>query len=118
MLAGATTSGVIAHETPTSPSVDNTVTRIELVADGSARWTVTIRTRLDAPTEVEDDEAVQTRFRENTSRFIDPFRSRLSSVGAGAAETAGRPMAASGFTAETHIQEVPRRWEIVEYGFS
>ena len=113
-----TVPGAPAQETPTPPAADNTVTRVELAADGSARWTVTIRTRLDSAADVRDYEAFQDRFRENTSRFLGPFESRISSVVASAAEATGRPMSASAFAAETRVQEVPRRWGIVEYAFT
>lgn len=118
VVAAAATPAALAQQTPTQPAVDNTVTRIELAADGSARWTVTIRTRLDSQADVEDYRAFQARFRENVSRFLGPFESRISSVVANAASATDRPMTATAFTAETRIQEVPRRWGIVEYGFT
>lgn len=116
---GAAAPGTwLAQETPEPPTVDNTVTRIELAADGSARWTVTIRTRLDTRDDVEAYRAFQARFRENTSRFLGPFETRIANVVASAADATDRPMTATAFTAETRIQEVPRRWGIVEYGFT
>lgn len=108
----------VSQETPQPPAVDNTVTRIELASDGSARWTVTIRTRLDTEEDVRAYEAFQSRFRENTSRFLDPFRTRIRSVVANAADATGREMAARNFTASTHIQEVPRQWGVVTYAFT
>lgn len=107
-----------AQETPQPPGVDNSVTRIELAADGSARWTVTIRTRLDTEADVEEYRAFQTRFRANTSRFLGPFETRITAVVASAANATDRSMGASAFDAETRIQEVPRRWGIVEYAFT
>lgn len=107
-----------AQETPTPPAVDNTVTRVELAADGSARWTVTIRTRLDSQSDLEEYEAFQARFRANTSRFLDPFESRITAVVTNAGDATGRTMTATDFGAETRIQEVPRRWGIVEYAFT
>lgn len=124
VVATSVGSGTVVHrtqggqETPGLPAVDNTVTRIELAANGSARWTVTIRTRLDSQTAVEEYRAFQDRFRENRSRFLGPFESRMTAVVAGAADATGRPMSAAAFTAETAVQEVPRRWGIVEYAFT
>lgn len=117
-IAAVTPTAFAAQETPEQPAVDNTVTRIELSADGSARWTVTVRTRLETEADAEEYAAFQSRFRENTSRFLDPFERRIRAVVASAAEATGRSMAATDFTAETRIQEVPRRWGIVEYGFT
>lgn len=124
MLGVAAGSGVaspasaFAQESPALPAVDNTVTRVELVADGSARWTVTIRTRLDSQSDLEEYEAFQARFRANTARFLDPFESRITAVVTNAGDATGRTMTATDFGAETRIQEVPRRWGIVEYAFT
>ncbi|MFB6201043.1 MAG: helix-turn-helix transcriptional regulator, partial [Halorhabdus sp.] len=62
-------------------------------------------------------EAFQERFRENTSRYLDPFRQRMQGVVANAANATGREMRAVNFTASTSIQEVPRRWGLVTYQF-
>jgi len=59
-----------AAQTP--PETDNTVTRVELSADGDARWTVVVRTRLANDSEVTEYERFQKEFRENTSRYLDP----------------------------------------------
>ncbi len=107
-----------SQETPGPPAVDNTVTRIELSPDGSARWTVTVRTRLPTAAAVEEFEAFQARFRENRSRFLDPFETRIGAVVANAAEATGREMTATEFAAETRVQEVPRRWGVVSYSFT
>lgn len=116
--AGSPVDDSVAQETPGQPAADNTVTRIELARDGSARWTVTVRTRLETTQAAEEYRAFQTRFRENTSRFLDPFSRRIRSVVANAGEATGREMAAENFTARTHIQEVPRRWGVVTYAFT
>lgn len=116
--AGPVAGVPFAQETPEQPAVDNTVTRIELAADGSARWTVTVRTRLTTETDVEEYEAFQRRFRADRSRFLDPFRDRITAVVTSAGDATGREMVARSFTAQTRIQEVPRRWGIVEYAFT
>jgi hypothetical protein len=100
------------------PEADNTVTRIQLFENGSARWTVRIRTRLATGEDVEEYEAFQSRFRNNTSRFLDPFSRRIGNVVAAGNEATGREMRATDFTASTSIQEVPRRWGIVTYEFT
>lgn len=101
-----------------SPDADNTVTRIDVRADGDARWTVTVRTRLRTDADVRDYRAFQERFRENTSRYLDPFRDRINGVVATAADDIGRDMRATNVSASTSIQEVPRRWGVVSYEFT
>jgi hypothetical protein len=96
---------------------DSTVTRITVAPDGTATWRVQVRTRLASGADVEEYEAFQTRFRENTSAFLDPFRERMRGVVAEAADATGRPMEARDFRAGTTIQTVPRRWGLVTYEF-
>ena len=100
-----------------SPDTDTTVTRIAVHANGSATWTLEVRTRLTTDADVEDYEAFRERVRENRSRYLDPFRDRMEGVVANAAEATGREMAASDFAVSTRIQEVPRRWGVVTYSF-
>lgn len=100
------------------PEPDNTVTRTHVYPNGSAQWTIQIRTRLDSDDRVTEYEAFQERFRENKSRYLDPFRQRMQSVVANGANATGREMLAMNFTASTSIQEVPRRWGIVTYQFT
>lgn len=116
VFVSAATAG--AAERPPQPETDNTVTRIHVYQNGSARWTIQIRTRLDTDDRADEYEAFQTRFRENTSRYLDPFRDRMTGVVANAANATGREMRAVSFSASTSTQEVPRRWGIVTYQFT
>lgn len=100
------------------PETDNTLTRIEVDANGSARWTIQIRTRLDTADRVSEYDAFRDRFEANTSRYLDPFRTRMQRVVARAANATDRDMQAVWFTASTSIQEVPRRWGIVTFQFT
>ncbi|GAA0262977.1 helix-turn-helix transcriptional regulator [Halobacterium noricense] len=104
--------------TSVQPEVDNTVTSIDVAADGSATWTVAVRTRLNSDRAVSDYEAFQQRFRENTSQFLDPYRDRIREVVERAANATGREMTATNFSASTSIQELPRRWGVVTYEFT
>ncbi|MFB6269288.1 MAG: helix-turn-helix transcriptional regulator [Halobacterium sp.] len=123
-------SGVLApsgHATPVQPAVDgaavqpevdNTVTTIEVAANGTATWTVAVRTRLSSDQEVSNYEAFQQEFRANTSQFLDPYRDRIRGVVSSAANATGREMTATDFSASTSIQELPRRWGVVTYEFT
>lgn len=103
--------------TPEQPTVDNTVTRIQVQSEGDATWAVVVRTRLQTDEEVERYRAFQERFRNNTSRYLDPFSDRIRSVVASAENVTDREMRATNFSARTYIQEVPRRWGVVVYEF-
>lgn len=124
-VVGLLLSGVLvpaitgeASAQQTQPETDNTITRVEVHENGSARWTIQIRTRLDTAERVDDYQAFQSRFEANKSRYLDPFRTRMQRVVANAANATGREMRAVEFTASTSIQEVPRRWGIVIYQFT
>ncbi|TKX85545.1 hypothetical protein EXE43_13010 [Halorubrum sp. SS5] len=109
---------VAAPQVGDQPDPDNTITRIDLAADGSATWEITFRTRLENDTETAEYERFQERFRSNTSRYLGPFAERMRGVVAAANDSSPRAMRATDFAAETAIQEVPRRWGIVRFRFA
>ncbi|QAU13063.1 hypothetical protein EKH57_10210 [Halorubrum sp. BOL3-1] len=114
--AGA--QSVAVPQTDDQPAPDNTITRIDLAADGSATWEITLRTRLENDSDVAEYERFQGRFRSNTSRYLDPFSERMSGVVAAANDSSDREMRATDFAADTAIQEVPRRWGVVRFRFT
>lgn len=116
IVSASGTSVVAAQEA--APEADNTVTRIQVHPSGDATWTVQIRTRLETQQQVEEYQAFQDAFRQNTSKYLDPFSDRIRAVVNRAANATGRPMAASNFSASTSIQEVPRRWGVVTFEFT
>jgi hypothetical protein len=109
---------VPAGVSQTAPETDNTVTRVKLTADGDARWTVTVRTRLENDSADTEYERFQNEFRADTSRYLDPFQDRITGVVGSAANETGRSMRATNFTASTEIQQVPRRYGVVRYSFT
>ncbi|MDS0474215.1 helix-turn-helix domain-containing protein [Natrinema sp. 1APR25-10V2] len=116
LIVPAGTAGAATRQA--EPEPDNTVTRIDVSENGSARWTIQIRTRLDTDERVDEYEAFRDRFRNDTARYLDPFRARMRGVVASAANATGREMHATEFTATTSVQEVPRRWGVVTYRFT
>jgi hypothetical protein len=100
------------------PTTDTTLTRIELRENGSARWTVQVRTALDTEAAVEQYRAFQASLRNNSSQYLDPFRDRIRATVRTAADETDREMRATDFTVSTQIQEVPRRWGVVTYRFT
>ncbi|MFC4247458.1 helix-turn-helix transcriptional regulator [Natribaculum luteum] len=100
------------------PTADTTVTRIEVADDGSARWSVTVRTRLENDTDVADYEAFQDRFRADREAYADRFERRMTGVVSSASDATSRNMTATEFRVRTSIQELPRRWGVVTYSFT
>lgn len=99
------------------PAANRTTTRIQMSANGSAVWTLRIRTRLETERQREEYRAFQERFRENRSRFLDSFRGNIRGVVGTARNATDREMRVTGFSATTSIQRVPRQWGTVTYRF-
>jgi len=100
-----------------APAADNTITRIVVHENGSATWTLQIRTRLETDDNESDYRAFQERFRENRSRYSEDFRASITGIVGSAREVTGREMSAGGFRATTSIQSIPRRWGVVTFEF-
>ena len=100
-----------------APEADNTITRIVVHENGSATWTLQIRTRLATDESEAEYRTFQDRFRENTSRYLGDFRESITGIVDNARVVTGREMSASGFRASTSIQSIPRRWGIVTFAF-
>lgn len=100
-----------------APETDNTVTRIVLHPNGSATWTLQVRTRLENDEEASEYRAFQERFHENTSAYLGDFRGGVTGIVDGAREVTGREMRAERFAASTSIQTIPRRWGVVTFEF-
>lgn len=109
---------VSGQSTPAEPDSDNTITRIQVYENATARWTIQVRTRLETEEEVGQFEAFQERLRSDDSTVLDGFRTRMTGVVRNAANQTGREMVAQDFGISTHIQEIPRRWGVVSYEFS
>jgi hypothetical protein len=107
-----------AQQSEPEPETDNTVTRINIYQNGSAHWTVRIRTRLSTDQQAREYAAFQDQFRENTKTYLGSFRTRIQGVVRNAKNATDRQMQATGFTASTSIQQVPRRWGVVTYEFT
>ena len=111
-------STIVVGGVQQTPDADNTVTRIAVQPDGDAEWTVTVRTRLETEEELRAYEEFQSRFRENTSEYVSPFRTRIEGVVGSSATATDREMRAQNVTAVTDIRQLPRRWGVVTYSFT
>lgn len=125
VLAGPATVGASSDTTQqdaapaiqTVPETDTTTTRITTAEDGSATWELTVRMALETETDVEEFIAFQETFEQNRSQYVSEFRDRMTPVVDNAANATRREMTARNFTAETGIQQTPRRWGYVTYRF-
>ncbi|PNW63262.1 UNVERIFIED_CONTAM: hypothetical protein BEN50_24850 [Euhalothece sp. KZN 001] len=98
--------------------VDNTVTNVQVTAQGDARWTILVRTRLDSPEAVAGFEEVAAGIQAGDSQVAAAFERRMRSVVSEASRVTGRDMRAGEFRINSSIQEVPQRWGVVRYSFT
>lgn len=101
----------------TIPERDTTVIDVAVFENGSARWELRVRTRLRTDEEVAEYRRFQSAFRNDTDSYLDPFGRRMTGVVDDAATATRRSMNATDFSADTRIQEVPRRWGVVSFRF-
>lgn len=100
------------------PAADNTLSRIEVQADGDARYVLQVRTALDDDGERATYRQFQEQFRNDTEGYLGPYRERMTGVVTEAGDRLDRDMDASNFTASTSIQSVPREWGVVTFAFT
>jgi hypothetical protein len=100
-----------------APERDATVTRIQVVENGSAEWSVTIRMQLDSDEAEADFDAFRDEFQTNRSTYVDSFRNRMRPVVGNASNETVREMSATEFEGEIGIEEGPVRWGYVTYRF-
>ena len=113
LMSSAIVGGAQISEVET----DNTVSLIQVGPEGDARWTIQIRTRLDTPEAVAGFDAATSGIETGDTEAAELFERRMRSVVSAASSDTGRTMAATNFSVDTHIQEVPQRWGVVSYSF-
>ena len=99
------------------PDADATVTRIRVLPNGTAEWSLTIRMQLDSDAAEEEFAAFQEEFAANRSAFIDDYREPRVDAVSDAENLTGREMTATGFDAETGTEAVVRQRGFVTYQF-
>ena len=99
------------------PETDATVTRIRVLPNGTAEWSLTIRMQLDSEAAEEEFAAFQAEFAANRSMFVDDYREPRVDAVSDAQTLTGREMTATGFEAETGTEAVVRERGFVTYQF-
>lgn len=99
------------------PETDATVARIQVLPNGTAEWSLTIRMQLDSEAAEEEFAAFQEEFAANRSMFVDDYREPRVDAVSDAENLTGREMRATGFEAETGTEAVVRERGFVTYRF-
>jgi hypothetical protein len=99
------------------PDTDATVTRIRVLPNGTAEWSLTIRMQLDSEEAEERFAAFEEEFAANRSTFVDNYREPRVDAISDAENLTGREMTATGFDAETGTEAVVRERGFVTYQY-
>lgn len=112
--SGVTAIGVRTGRT--IQATDERVTRVALLPNTDARWTIEFRTRLSTEGDLEEYRSFQRAVLNETARYLDPFSTRIRGVVRDAGNQTGREMTARNFTARTTIED--DRWGVVAFSFT
>ncbi len=99
------------------PSNDSTVTTIAVNEDGSAKWTIEIRTALESDSDVENYRAYMNEFNSNSSEELGSFKSQMTTAVSTANSTTDRSMEAHSFSAEADIEGYTSQYGVVRFTF-
>ena len=117
---GATDHRPVAGSTQlgdTGIEPDGVLLRAEVRDDGSARWTVEYRVRLNDANTTAAFESLQSDIERNETAYTATFAQRMRAT-AGAAENAtGREMAVRNVSVRTTRQQLPQEYGVVTYRF-
>ncbi|MFB6139243.1 MAG: helix-turn-helix transcriptional regulator [Halosimplex sp.] len=97
---------------------DVVVLRAAVDEDGTARWTVEFRVRLDDENETAAFESVQSDVEANASAFTTQFATGMRRTVASAEERTGREMALSNVTVAATREQLPQEYGVLTYRFT
>jgi hypothetical protein len=115
---GSASAQSVATIAGTQIQPDDVSLRVAIRPDGSARWTVEYRIRLDTANETAAFESIQSDVRTNASSYVSEFRSRMEATAATAENATGREMGIGNVTVSTSRQRLPQEYGIVTYEFT
>jgi len=115
LVAVSAFSGVL-YQTGEVPT-DETVTRIEVGAEGDAVFVLRVITVLDSDEKREAFDSFTTEVENDSEASASDFRGSVEPLVERAGEEIGREMSASNFTVETRTEPLPEERGIVEYRF-
>ncbi len=98
---------------------DSVSMRIDLAADGDARWTIAYRIELDDQNATDAFESVKRDIEQNSSAYVSQFRDRMQRTAATAENATGREMAIENVTVEATRTSLPQgEYGVVSYRFT
>lgn len=115
LLAVSALAGVL-YQTGDVPA-DETVTHLNVEADGDAVFVLEVRTILDTDDKRESFDAFAQEVEEDPESAVSDFRESVEPLVERAGDETGREMSASNFTVETRVEPFPVERGVVEYRF-
>jgi hypothetical protein len=125
--AGTGAGGVAAADEPTPLGAaqlgdsgidpDGVLLRVDLRTDGSARWTVEYRVRLNDENTTAAFESLRDDVESNESAYTTTFAERMRATARAAENTTGREMGVRNVSVRTARQQLPQEYGVVTYGF-
>jgi hypothetical protein len=97
---------------------DSVLMRVEVHDDGSARWRIEYRTRLDEENTTEAFESLQRDIEEDPGSYSRSFFDGINSSIATAENATGREMTGANYSVDAEIRHLPRRYGVVVYTFT
>jgi hypothetical protein len=97
---------------------DSVLLRVDVREDGTARWRVEYRTRLDDPATTAAFHSLQNSIRENPENYSAAFFERIHAAIAAAENATGREMSGGNFSVSTTVRRLPQEYGIVVYSYT
>jgi len=96
---------------------DTVVLDVRVYENGTARWEVVYRTRLDDPETTAAFRSYKADIENNSRRYSQQFVGRMNSTIRSAEESTGREMHGTNYSVRAEIREFPQRYGLVVYSF-
>ena len=113
---GAAAAPALAQTAP-AVDADEVLLSVSLEADGSARWRIAHRVRLDTANETDAFEALAADVEANRSAYVTRFEERIGPTVAEAEAATGRDMAVENVSVTATVEELPQRYGVLAYTF-
>jgi hypothetical protein len=96
---------------------DTVVLDVSVYGNGTARWEVVYRTRLDDAQTTAAFRSYKNDVKANATKYSQQFVGRMNSTIRSAEATTGREMSGANYSVRAEIREFPQRYGLVVYSF-
>lgn len=97
---------------------DSVFIRVDVAENGTARWRIEYRTRLDDPNVTAAFGTLQRDIRSNRTAYSRSFFDGIRGTIAAAENATGREMSGTNFGVESEVRRLPRTYGVVVYRFT